>query len=97
MFSDKQWGAGSARIQSAYGGSPFVEGYWIEGLIPGTAAKFELGVPYFAAESGGWGAANKIFNTAAPGATLSAPLSDTISTYTWFALTGQDYDGYHGW
>lgn len=93
MFSDKQWGVEPARIQSA-GGSPFVEAYWIEGLIPGTAAKFELGNPYFAAESGGWGAANKIFQTAAPGATLSAPLSDTINTYTWFAWTGQDFDGY---
>ena len=93
MFSDKQWGVEPARIQSG-GGSPFVEAYWIEGLIPGTAAKYEIGNPYFAAESGGWGAANKIFNTAAPGATLSVPLSDAISTYTWFAWTGQDFDGY---
>ena len=92
-FFDKQWGVGSATI-GAYGGALAVEGYWIEGLIPGTAAKFELGVPYMAAESGGWAAANKILNTAIPGATLRTPLSDTINTYTWFAWIGQDYDGY---
>ena len=40
-------------------------------------------------------AANKIFNTAAPGATLSAPLSDTISTYTWFSWLASDLDGYY--
>ena len=92
---DQQWGRNTYKIGvGAYSGSFVVEGYWIEGLIPGTAAKFELGVPYFAAESGGWAAANKIFNTAAPGATLSAPLSDTISTYTWFSWIGDDLDGY---
>lgn len=92
---DQQWGMQTYNIGvGAYSGSFVVEGYWIEGLIPGTAAKFELGVPYFAAESGGWAAANKIFNTAAPGLTLSAPLSDTISTYTWFSWIGQDLDGY---
>ena len=94
---DQQWGMQTYNIGvGAYSGSFVVEGYWIEGLIPGTAAKFELGVPYFAAESGGWAAANKIFNTAAPGATLSAPLSDAISTYTWFSWIGQDLDGYAG-
>ena len=92
---DQQWGMQTYNIGvGAYSGSFVVEGYWIEGLLPGTAAKFELGVPYFAAESGGWAAANKIFNTAAPGATLSAPLSDTISTYTWFSWIGQDLDGF---
>lgn len=92
---DQQWGMGTYRIGiGAYSGDFRIEGYWIEGLIPGTAAKFQLGVPYFAAESGGWAAANKIFNTAAPGATLSAPLSDNISTYTWFSWIGQDLDGY---
>ena len=94
---DQQWGRGTYNIGvGAYSGSFVVEGYWIEGLIPGTAAKFELGVPYFAAESGGWAAANKIFNTAAPGATLSAPLSDNISTYTWFSWIGDDRDGFAG-
>jgi uncharacterized membrane protein len=94
---DQQWGMQTYNIGvGAYSGSFVIEGYWIEGLLPGTAAKFELGVPYFAAESGGWAAANKIFNTAAPGATLSAPLSDTISTYTWFSWIGQDLDGYAG-
>ena len=92
-FFDKQWGVGSATI-GAYGGALAVEGFWIEGLIPGTAAKFELGVPYMAAESGGWAAANKILNTAIPGATIRTPLSDAIDTYTWFAWIGQDYDGY---
>ena len=92
---DRQWGVGTWNIGvGSYREGIGVEGYWLEGLIPGTAAKFELGVPYFAAESGGWAAANKIFNTAAPGATLSAPLSDTISTYTWFSWIGQDQDGY---
>ena len=92
---DQQWGVETYQIGvGAYSGNFTIEGYWIEGLLPGTAAKFELGVPYFAAESGGWAAANKIFNTAAPGATLSAPLSDTISTYTWFSWIGQDFDGY---
>ena len=92
---DQQWGVETYQIAiGSYSGNFTIEGYWIEGLIPGTAAKFELGVPYFAAESGGWAAANKIFNTAAPGATLSAPLSDTISTYTWFSWIGQDFDGY---
>ena len=92
---DQQWGRNTYKIGvGAYSGAFVIEGYWIEGLLPGTAAKFELGVPYFAAESGGWAAANKIFNTAAPGATLSAPLSDTISTYTWFAWIGDDRDGY---
>ncbi len=92
---DQQWGMRTYNIGvGAYSGAFVIEGYWIEGLLPGTAAKFELGVPYFAAESGGWAAANKIFNTAAPGATLSAPLSDTISTYTWFAWIGQENDGY---
>ena len=41
-------------------------------------------------------AANKIFNTAAPGATLSTPLSDRINTYTWFSWIGQDLDGFAG-
>ena len=94
---DQQWGMQTYNIGvGAYSGSFVVEGYWIEGLLPGTAAKFELGVPYFAAESGGWAAANKIFNTAAPGATLSTPLSSTINTYTWFSWIGQDLDGYAG-
>ena len=94
---DQQWGMQTYNIGvGAYSGSFVVEGYWIEGLIPGTAAKFELGVPYFAAESGGWAAANKIFNTAAPGATLSTPLSDRINTYTWFSWIGQDLDGFAG-
>ena len=94
---DQQWGMRTYNIGvGAYTGAFVIEGYWIEGLIPGTAAKFELGVPYFAAESGGWAAANKIFNTAAPGATLSTPLSDTINTYTWFSWIGQDLDGYNG-
>ena len=94
---DQQWGRQTYNIGvGAYSGSFVVEGYWIEGLLPGTAAKFELGVPYFAAESGGWAAANKIFNTAAPGATISAPLSDAISTYTWFAWIGDDRDGFAG-
>jgi len=94
---DQQWGRQTYNIGvGAYSGSFVIEGYWIEGLIPGTAAKFQLGVPYFAAESGGWAAANKIFNTAAPGATLSAPLSDRISTYTWFAWIGDDRDGFAG-
>ena len=94
-FFDKQWGVGTYEIGvGAYGGRLAAEGYWLEGLIPGTAAKFEIGVPYMAAESGGWTAANKILNTAVPGVTLSAPLSDTISTYTWFAWIGQDLDGY---
>ena len=94
---DQQWGVETYQIGvGAYSGNFTIEGYWIEGLLPGTAAKFELGVPYFAAESGGWAAANKIFNTAAPGATLSVPLSDTISTYTWFSWIGQDFDGYAG-
>ncbi len=94
---DQHWGVETYQIGvGAYSGNLTIEGYWIEGLLPGTAAKFELGVPYFAAESGGWSAANKIFNTAAPGATLSVPLSDTISTYTWFSWIGQDFDGYLG-
>ena len=94
---DQQWGMQTYNIGvGAYSGAFVIEGYWLEGLIPGTAAKFQIGVPYFAAESGGWAAANKIFNTAAPGATLSAPLSDTISTYTWFSWIGQDLDGYNG-
>ena len=94
---DKAWGYQTYNIGvGSYGVGFAVEGYWIEGLIPGTAAKFELGVPYFAAESGGWAAANKIFNTAAPGATLSAPLSDNIDTYTWFSWIAGDVDGYGG-
>ncbi|MCY4514320.1 MAG: hypothetical protein OXC69_04195 [Candidatus Tectomicrobia bacterium] len=94
-FFDKQWGVATYEIGvGAYGGKMTVEGYWLEGLIPGTAAKFEIGVPYMAAESGGWGAANKILNTAVPGVTLSTPLSDAINTYTWFAWIGQDVDGY---
>ena len=94
---DQQWGRQTYNIGvGAYSGSFVVEGYWIEGLIPGTAAKFEMGVPYMAAESGGWAAANKILNTAVPGITLSAPLSDTISTYTWFAWIGDDLDGFAG-
>ena len=94
---DKAWGLDTYEISiGSYGGKFAIEGYWIEGLIPGTAAKFELGVPYFAAESGGWAAANKIFNTAAPGATLRAPLSDTINTYTWFSWLGSDIDGHAG-
>ena len=94
---DQQWGMQTYNIGvGAYSGSFVVEGYWIEGLLPGTAATFQLGVPYFAAESGGWAAANKIFNTAAPGATLSTPLSENIDTYTWFSWIGQDLDGFAG-
>ena len=103
--SDKEWGQSGVLFGEgeythgasigAYGGAAAIEGYWFEGLIPGTAAKFEIGVPYFAAESGAFGEATKLFNTAAPGLTLSAPLSDTISTYTWYAWLGQDYDGFN--
>ena len=51
---DQQWGRQTYNIGvGAYSGSFVVEGYWIEGLIPGTSAKFEMGVPYMAAESGG--------------------------------------------
>ena len=104
---DKEWGQSGvlfgrlhkdeythAAVNGAYGGAMTVEGYWLEGLIPGTAAKFEIGVPYFAAESGSFGEATKLFNIAAPGVTLSAPLSDTISTYTWYSWLGNDFDGY---
>ena len=78
----------------AYGGAMSIEGFWFESLIPGTAATFQVGVPYFAAESGSFGEATKVFNIAAPGVTLSAPFSDTISTYTWYAWLGQDFDGF---
>ena len=104
---DKEWGQSGvlfgrlhkdeythAAVNGAYGGAMTVEGYWLEGLIPGTAAKFEIGVPYFAAESGSFGEATKLFNIAAPGVTLSAPFSDTISTYTWYSWLGNDFDGY---
>ena len=103
--TDKEWGSSGVLFNdgeyihgasvNAYGGAPTIEGYWFESLIPGTAATFQIGVPYFAAESGGFGEATKLFNTAAPGITLSAPLSDTISTYTWYAWLGQDFDGYN--
>ena len=74
MFSDKQWGVGgAARIQSWRWLTVAVEAYWIEGLIPGTAAKFELGNPYFAAESGGWGAANKILQHRCSGRNPKCP------------------------
>ena len=104
LHADKEWGQSGVLFNDgeythgasigAYGGAMTVEGYWFEGLIPGTAAKFEIGVPYMNAEFGGWGESNKIFNTAAPGITLNAPFSDTISTYTWYAWLGQDFDGY---
>ena len=68
---DKEWGQSGvlfgrlhkdeythAAVNGAYGGAMTVEGYWLEGLIPGTAAKFEIGVPYFAAESGSFGEGN---------------------------------------
>ena len=104
---DKEWGQSGvlfgrlhkdeythATATGAYGGAMTIEGYWLEGLIPGTAAKYEIGVPYMAAESGSFGEATKILNTAVAGVTLSAPLSDTISTYTWYAWLGNDFDGY---
>ena len=104
VHADKEWGQSGVlftnadythgQALAAYGGAFAVEGYWFEGLIPGTAAKFELGFPYFSAEFGGFGDASKILNTAAPGLTISAPFSDTISTYTWYAWLGQDFDGY---
>ena len=104
IHADKEWGQSGVLFNdgeylhgqgaAAYGGAFAVEGYWFEGLIPGTAAKFEIGVPYIIAEFGGFGDATKIFNTAAPGVTLSAPFSDTITTYTWYAWLGQDFDGY---
>ena len=104
VHADKEWGQSGVLFTDgdythgqgvgAYGGAFAVEGYWFEGLIPGTAAKFEIGFPYFSAEFGGFGDASKIFNTAAPGITLSAPFSDTITTYTWYAWLGQDFDGY---
>lgn len=92
LFNDGEYSHGQAI--GAYGGAFAVEGFWFEGLIPGTAARFELGFPYFSAEFGGFGDATKIFNTAAPGVTLSAPFSDTITTYTWYAWLGQDFDGF---
>jgi hypothetical protein len=105
---DKEWGQSGvlfgrlhgdeythAAPTGAYGGAMTVEGYWLEGLIPGTAAKYEVGVPYMAAESGSFGESTKILNTAIAGVTLSAPLSDTINTYTWYAWLGNDFDGYH--
>jgi hypothetical protein len=104
---DKEWGQSGvlfgrlhgdeythAAPTGAYGGAMTVEGYWLEGLIPGTAAKYEVGVPYMAAESGSFGESTKILNTAIAGVTLSAPLSDTINTYTWYAWLGNDFDGY---
>ena len=104
IHADKAWGQSGVLFNdidftrgqgaAAYGGAFTVEGYWFEGLIPGTAAKFEIGFPYIKAEFGGFGDASKIFNTAAPGITLSAPFSDTITTYTWYARLGQDFDGY---
>ena len=104
IHADKEWGQSGVLFTDgdythgqgigAYGGAFAVEGYWFEGLIPGTAAKFEIGFPYISAEFGGFGDATKILNTAVPGLTLSAPFSDTISTYTWYAWLGQDYDGY---
>ena len=104
VHADKEWGKAGVLFNdgeylhgqslAAYGGAFAVEGYWFEGLIPGTAAKFEIGFPYMSAEFGGFHDATKIFNTAAPGVTLSAPISDTITTYTWYAWLGQDFDGY---
>ena len=104
VHADKEWGQSGVLFNdgeyshgqglAAYGGAFTVEGFWFEGLIPGTAARFEIGFPYFNAEFGGWGQSNKIFNTAAPGLTISAPFSDTISTYTWYAWLGQDFDGF---
>ena len=104
IHADKEWGQAGVLFNdgeylhgqglAAYGGAFAVEGFWFEGLIPGTAAKFEIGIPYFSAEFGGFGDASKILNTAAPGITLSAPFSDTISTYTWYAWLGQDFDGF---
>ena len=104
IHGDREWGQSGVLFTNehdkysgsvgAYGGVLTLEGSWFEGLIPGTAAKFEIGIPYMNAEFGGWGESNKIFNTAAPGITLSAPFSDTISTYTWYAWLGQDFDGY---
>lgn len=103
---DKEWGGAGvlfnnadythAAAMHAYGGAMTVEGFWVEGLIPGTAATFQLGVPYPSAEFGGWGESNKILNAAVPALTISAPFSDTISTYTWYAWLGQDFDGYYG-
>ena len=104
IHADKEWGQSGVLFTNedfnhsgsigAYGGAFAVEGIWYEGLIPGTAAKYEIGLPYMSAEFGGWGQSNKILNTALPGITVSAPFSDTIDTYTFFALTGQDFDGY---
>lgn len=104
---DKEWGQSGALFGrfhpdeythaapvGAYGGAMTVEGYWLEGLIPGTAAKYEIGVPYMAAESGSFGESTKILNTALAGVTLSTPLSDAIDTYTWFGWLGNDFDGY---
>ena len=93
LFTDGEYNHSAAN--AAYGGAATVEGFWLEGLIPGSAATFQVGVNYFSAEFGGWGESNKIFNTAAPGITISAPFSDTISTYTWYAWLGQDFDGYY--
>ena len=98
---DKEWGRGgvlfghggdytNSASTAAYGGAAAIEGYWFEGLIPGTAAKFEIGVPYINGDAGDL----RIFNTAAPGITLNTPLSGTISNYTWYAWLGNDFDGY---
>ena len=92
---DKEWGGGgvlfgNGAATAAYGGSAAIEGYWFEGLIPGTAAKFEIGVPYINGDAGDL----RIFNTAAPGITLNTPFSDTISNFTWYAWLGQDFDGF---
>ena len=105
---DKEWGQSGvlfgrlhkdeythAAPAGAYGGAMTVEGYWLEGLIPGTAAKYEIGVPYMSAESGSFGESTKILNTAIAGVTLRTPLSDAINTYTWYAWLGNDFDGYH--
>ena len=104
VHADKEWGQSGVLFNdgeyshgqglAAYGGAFAVEGMWYEGLIPGTAAKFEFGFPYISAEFGGFYDATKILNTAVPGVTVSAPFSDSISTYTWFAWLGQDFDGF---
>jgi hypothetical protein len=90
--TDQAWGGGAGGNALHIGNYQKVinvEQLKFVGLIPNTAATVQAGGLFFEATGlKSW----TLFNMNAAGVTLAAPISDTMSTYTWFAWLGEGYD-----
>ena len=90
--TDQAWGGGAGANALHIGNYKKVinvERLFFEGLIPNTAATMQAGGLFFeGTRLKSW----TLFNMNAAGATIAAPFSDTVNTYTWFAWLGEGYD-----